>query len=493
MRYNSRWFLSKWTALLVLSVLIGCREPKPKYDGIENVTVAREDQIDICTYRYAIDFNDDHKTRGAAWYWVGLRRVNLNLGSEILARSAPIWLEPPFYTELTIEVVRGDLGETREEVTPAAYRTKFTDDVYDLSHVEDSDDGTSFNLPWMPENCCDLTISVTSGVSYVNPGTEIYIDANPTMPSIQVTAISPVSPDTIDYELVISYTRSGRSDWDTLRYSGLAGIPWNASNQLLGRIGGGQIRTKCRSHRNNCSQLFDFCIRGYNPDQWNVENTIASYNDDEWHWRYIAMQESDSAHQGRYYAQFNTYYNDFYISCDPNDAYGIEGTPNASGDGGFGIFQLTGIGWDEHRPAAQTLWSWKANIDTARWWLNLIEGEAVGWMNDQRGQCVADHEYDPGWYWSVPDHSVGNVVFSDNDNGGYPESSNNIVNACGMKRYNGTTGGWYCYYWNSEHRWDWNELNTENPPRNYVSEVCARVPEARATTRQSSVQTSRLR
>jgi len=165
----------------------------------------------------------------------------------------------------------------------------------------------------------------------------------------------------------------------------------------------------------------------------------------------------------RYYLQFNE---EPWTDFQCGDAEDVRYTPNAAGDGGFGLYQLTWFDSPARIPNAQELWDWKENVHSGVAWLEYHQEGAETHMAIQRALC---HQACPDDDWPVPPETLGVVLFADN-------TDRPIEHAVALKRYNGATGGQYVVFSEYWQDWEFNRLNTENPPFNYVERVCLTVP-----------------
>jgi hypothetical protein len=462
-------------------ICVGYRCGNPDHVEVEpgtggNVYVSRVQDIDNCTRRYFVSFSDG-ATNAAGdvyWYWVGLAVRRAGGGWDIVAHNDGDTLTPPFSGgEMSVDLTSGDDVPAGADVYAIAVKTNSSLYVGDVSIALDyglSEEPVS--IPTFPQDCCDFAIRLTSDGDFV--GTDpVYISSTPGMPQL-VASVEPgtLSPTgNVEWSLMVSYTRSGRNDRDTV----LSGVKnalssWNINSTLGSMFRGGQATLKCRSHELNCSRGLDFCIRAYNPEEAVVEQWIATRPGVLWYWKYVAMWESDFGNQGRYYAQFNTSYKGFYSGCSTSDPNAIEGTPNASGDGGFGIYQLTNFTWSGRAPNAQELWNWKQNVASGTGWLQDVQWDANSFMGSERAQAeqYLQIPYNP----EPPDCTEGNVTFRGDGTGDRP-----IEHAVAIKRYNGNGGSgetWrYCWFFKEEGHWDTNPLNDRG--ENYVNKVCSLV------------------
>lgn len=273
-----------------------------------------------------------------------------------------------------------------------------------------------------------------------------YIAAACAMPALRAKLIPASLPDDVEYSLRIGYTRSGRNDNDTYVEKKAASAEWNINLKMGSDIRGGQAVLTCKY--NDVTKNTTFYIRGNNPSK----STVISYINSRtnlWYPRYVAIHESGSSSFSvmRQFNETGTFYSG---NAD------VKYTPNASGDGGFGIFQLT-----NPTPSAQQLWSWHANCDEGISRLNAAQTYANNWMASQRRQMS-----DEGFSIPVPTITYNNVTFAEN-------TIYIIEHAVALKRYNGASGGNFCAWDNANHCWKFNETNSLG--FNYVSRICYEV------------------
>jgi len=290
-----------------------------------------------------------------------------------------------------------------------------------------------------------------------------FISANCSMPQLTVKMMPDNLSGTVTYSLVISYNRSGRNDVSTFNSGEIqANQSWDITHALNNQFLGGKAVLTC--NYNGISQNLTFYIRGRNPTKAAATAYIEAHST-HWYSKYVAIHESDSA-SFSVMQQFNESGDTIFNRGDSDVRY----TPNASSDGGFGIFQLT-----NPVPTINQLWSWKANCDEGISRLNSAQIYADNWMNAQvgtngfprGGQRVQARNANNGEDVPVPTKTYGNVTFCDG-------TSIIIEHAVALKRYNGAGGGNFCSWNNTLSKWQFNENN--NLGFNYVSRICSEVP-----------------
>lgn len=318
---------------------------------------------------------------------------------------------------------------------------------------------------------CRFVIQVDTNGQSIAEHSCTYIEPVPKMPSLRARVSAPPAGD-LRWTLTVRYDRSGRSDQVVYERQLSGNSVWNIADQIGTAFFGGEASLQCILADNDlCIQTFDFSVRGHNPSSPTVEQYILGRPGFMWYWKYIAMHESDSLSQDRYYCQFNEVGS---LNCFASD---VKYTPNASGDGGFGIYQITNV---NRPPNVQELWNWQQNVNTAAGWLTDKKSEADAFMVIERGQAVVWHGDDPAWYWSVPDTAVYSVTFSDNAARAVP-SPNLIENAVAIKKYNGATHQ-FCEWNDSQHEWVFYPLQIYQladgtlDTNKYVGDVCRLVP-----------------
>jgi hypothetical protein len=436
--------------------------------GISDVYIMGTEQVDSCTYKYTIAFSDfsEHQRYN---FWVGLMKPYYGSATNyIVAHSESFCLDLPVdgYTK-EVYLKYDDGAPSDEELFGIAVKTNGA--AGDLSSSDIISKGVSRNsifAPGFPASCCPFQLVMASSNGLVQPGECTYIDESINMPELAIHVPSgDIDPTSLlNWILIITYTRSGRNDIDTISASSkLASNSWNINNAFGSKVRGGQAVVRCYSYELNCTQTFPFSIRAYNPDTSTVINYIEEIAGALWYYKYVAKHES-GYQKGRSYLQFNEVGNEYEdISPDCSPA-GIMYTPNAAGNG-FGIFMLDNFGYEGRAPNAQELWSWKANVSSGTWWLTELQNAANSYMSDER---AAAYTWFLGHYY-MPEDTAGNVIFKDS-------TDRVIEHAVAMKRYNGASGsgnGQYCQ-WNDQVKiWQFNKFN--NSGLNYVASVCALV------------------
>lgn len=279
--------------------------------------------------------------------------------------------------------------------------------------------------------CEDLELHVYNdneheGKGTVPEGSCTFLDPNRgQMPDIHANVIGDLG-DTVDWRCEITYNRSGRADTFVVEDLGVpASFDWDP--QFWDTIYGGEALISCTPLNGDCIKFHRFSIRSHNPTSQAVEDAIEADPRNRWYTKYIAKHESDSVTQGKYYAQFNE------VGDPTCDASGVRHTPNASGDGGFGIFQLTNFGTGAGRaPNTQELWNWKANVKTAIAWLDTLRDSCSPDLSDQYNSAIAYCGADITCIIPSPQYEgdSNNVAIAH-------DSEHDFYDACTMKRYNG--------------------------------------------------------
>lgn len=299
----------------------------------------------------------------------------------------------------------------------------------------------SFFLSLFVKNGDDLTAVNQGGKHY------IYIPPAGIMPEMTARIIPDTLPGEAHYTLRIQYARSGRNDFHTYEGTVPAKDRWNINEAMGNQIRGGKAELTCEY--GNVKKSIVFYIRGVNPAKDEAGAFIRSISG-LWYAEYVGIHES-SSNSSSVMKQFNE-------GGEFNSgAADIRYTPNTSPDFGFGIFQLT-----KPEPAAQHLWSWKANCEEGVNRLLSAQNYADRWMRAQRQQME-----DEGFSIPVPVKSFGKVRFEEG-------TSRTIEHAVALKRYNGSSGGNFCVWDNIHKRWKFNETNYLG--FNYVERVCKEVP-----------------
>ena len=321
-------------------------------------------------------------------------------------------------------------------------------------------EGLVITAPTFPSRCRALTIQVTAGGAPINNGDCVFITDMPAMPNLTAKIVSGGVNGTVNWQLIISYTRNGRQDYDTITASLSAPESWDITAAMGTKIRGGQAMLICHALDSNWYQSLSFGIRAYNAPENVIIVNIANIPDALWYYVYVAKHEGGEQ-AWRWYLQFNE------IGAEDCGPGGVRYTPNASGDGGFGLFQLTLFGTPGRAPNAQELWNWKENVTSGTGWLTDHESGSESYMNGQINMAFG--------YGGIPavmacTTTVGSVVFA-------PLTEKIVTHAVAMKRYNGIGGsgnGQYCEYDNSLHRWQFNRLNDLGI--DYVARVCSVYP-----------------
>lgn len=302
------------------------------------------------------------------------------------------------------------------------------------------------------------------GVEKINENFYVaWVEPEPSMPQLRARVLPENLEGTVKWNLTITYNRSTRNDRDTFQKQTPVSELWNITTDFGSNFYGGTATltwTYTDSKNNSLpEQTFKFYIRGKNAS---VE-TIKSYiGDSPWFAKAIGAHESAPAQNGRLYCQFNE------IGTLGPDNSNIKNHPNASSnnDGGYGIFQLTKFDVPTRRPNTNELWSWKANVDSAKGWINYIYNNiAVPHMDAQR--ALAEEQMGKNRVPSIPNLTYNNVTFMDPWN--YPNEKN-FIDAVTLKRYNGASRGHFVVWDNVNRRWRINETN--NLGFNYVERIC---------------------
>lgn len=272
-----------------------------------------------------------------------------------------------------------------------------------------------------------------------------FITANCAMPEMKAQ-LTPALPGEVDYELTIRFRANNRDEVTT--YSGRvkADTAWHITGAMGSDFRGGHATLTCRYR--GLEGRAAFAIRGLNPAKEDAGRFIGSISP-LWYAPYVAIHESGSA-AAPVMKQF------IESEHARRGEIGVIYTPNASRDGGFGIYQLT-----NPKPTEQQLWSWKANCAEGARQLEAAQTYADRWMEKQRQQML-----DEGFSVPVPPVSYGAVTFA--DGGG-----RRIEHAVALKRYNGASSGNFCVWDNMTKQWKFNPKN--NIGINYVERVSSEV------------------
>lgn len=340
----------------------------------------------------------------------------------------------------------------------------------------------SFVFNGFEDECYPFNIAVSASGSNIAESECVFVDETPAMPQLSAMITSGNISGYVDWSLRITYNRSGRTDSAIYHENLSAGSSWAMGYELGDSIKGGQAVVTCTPEdTSKGSRSFAFAIRGTNPSELTIINYIENKAGAMWYDKYVAKHESAPPQAGRYYLQFNE------KPLDDNhcgDASDVRFTPNASGDGGFGLFQLTYFrDTDSSRtrlPKTEELWNWKANVNSATSYFRYLDSIAEYDMAVERLQAYIHFEADPDQY-PVPDDTVGssqNVVFSDG-------TDRVIEHAVALKQYNGLGRAPlhnYCWFDDTERLWMFDRwaryINSsgELDSNRYVYDVCSLVP-----------------
>ena len=323
---------------------------------------------------------------------------------------------------------------------------------------------------------CNIELTSASSAA-VAEGTYVYIDANAAMPELRAKlAVDPGFQ--VEWQIQITYGRNGRNDNDSFPANPRAldgNSSWHLNPDFGNDIRGGEavITVRGTGANNNFTCQRSFHIRGTNPTDASVETALTNAGA-LWYVQAIGRHESfqgGAAAGNRHYNQFNE------IGATNAGANDVLNTPNASNDGGFGIFQLTNIGTAGRAPTAQELWSWRANLTTAVAETNRHQTNANNWMNaavgaagyangGQRTQAANENQ---GTAVPVPNRVVQNVTFADGTN-------HTIEHAVAIKMFNGAATN-YCFWRNTTATvpGSWQFNNTNHLNIDYVDRVCGEV------------------
>ncbi|MGE4564513.1 MAG: hypothetical protein AB7F32_06565 [Victivallaceae bacterium] len=272
-----------------------------------------------------------------------------------------------------------------------------------------------------------------------------FITADCAMPEMRAQ-LTPALPGEVDYELTIRFRANNRDEVTT--YSGRvkADTAWHITGAMGSDFRGGYAALTCRYR--GLEGRAAFAIRGLNPAKEDAGRFIGSISP-LWYAHYVAIHESGSA-AAPVMKQF------IESEHARRGEIGVIYTPNASRDGGFGIYQLT-----NPKPTEQQLWSWKANCAEGARQLEAAQTYADRWMEKQRRQML-----DEGFSVPVPPVSYGAVTFAEG-------TGRRIEHAVALKRYNGASSGNFCVWDNMTKQWKFNPKN--NIGINYVERVSSEV------------------
>jgi hypothetical protein len=139
--------------------------------------------------------------------------------------------------------------------------------------------------------------------------------------------------------------------------------------------------------------------------------------------------------------------------------------PNASHDGGYGIFQLTPPFHDYH------YWSWKANITGGKITLDTKNTDATNFWNNQVQQFNTYNQEHPNSQVAPPVNTLeGPIEFSFSPQG----AQKSYRDAIWIKQNNGATANYISWKNTGDDAnnpyWKFNRLNEDGV--NYVNKVC---------------------
>lgn len=247
------------------------------------------------------------------------------------------------------------------------------------------------------------------------------------------------------------------SDWDI--------------NQLIGNsfLGGQAIITWKISGSSN-EHTFTFYVRGNNPTENAIKSEIDRIsNGNPWFFKKIVRQESD-------YRQFNN-------GTATAEWTNSDKCPNWGAPDGWGLVQK------DPPDSEADLWNWMTNLETG---YNFLMGEKHGIATGAWNRNYEEYQqymaiYPNYSYLGTTTYTAStSVCFALNPTG----TQRSFFDGVWIKSYNGNTGGdpipgetgnyaGYYYVWqnrgddeNSPH-WAVQNLNTENPPVDYVAGVCS--------------------
>jgi len=462
--------------MLVIASFSGCTEfVNP--GGVDEVEILYVETLDEgCRIRYRIEFNDAYEGGNGTsyYYWPALADPSIRA---IVALDEGAFFTPPFndmslYLDVTTEwkIAHGSKLYAR------VYRSSSEDGLGDTEAPcgTDTDD---FLSPGFDDACYPFHIAVTANGANVEETECVYIDDWPALPALGAAITSGGVTGLVDWRLTISYLRSERTDIATFTATLNAATTWDISSQLGDTLRGGQAVVMCTPQdTSKGSRTYAFAIRGTNASEATITNYIASLSGVMRYHKYVTKHES-GVQVGRHYLQFNEEPVSDYHCGDAND---IKHTPNASGDGGFGLYQLTRFEDSFRVPNTQELWDWKENVNSGTAWLRQLQGYSNTYLETERLQAYYWCPFVPECY-AVPDDTAGgsdNVVFSDGTN-------RVIEHAVALKKYNGLgipPVHNYCWFDDTENIWlfdrwaryynSYDELDSNQ----YVHSVCSEVP-----------------
>ncbi len=272
-----------------------------------------------------------------------------------------------------------------------------------------------------------------------------FITADCAMPEMRAR-LTPMLPGEVDYTLTIHFRTNHRDEVSTYRGRVKADTAWHITGAMGPDFRGGRATLSFRYR--DLERRADFFIRGLNPAKEAAGRYIGAISP-LWYAPYVAIHESGSA-AAPVMKQFNESERLHHGGVD------VQYTPNASRDGGFGIYQLT-----NPKPTEQQLWSWKANCAEGARQLEAAQSYADRWMEKQRQQML-----DEGFSMPVPQVTCGGVTFAEG-------TGRRIEHAVALKRYNGASSGNFCVWDNMTKQWKFNPKN--NIGINYVERVASEV------------------
>ena len=414
---------------------------------------------DGCALRYRAWYHDSETDVDTHYYWAAIEKAED--GKQVTYNQNAHHLQAPFAANQYALICELD---TADDVSP-------TEDMYFVVHkcLADTSIGKrsqSKGRDWsnsyldfggFPSSCYELNIAVSADGMSVWDNECVHISETPSMPLLRAEILGADVQETAHWTLAITYNRSGRSDTTVLVETQNAFGDWEIDAALGQTIAGGKAVLHCQIVETGKEAWFTFWIRAYNPAVYTIKDYIAGLPGNMWYWVWVANHES-CCQNDRSYLQFNE-----VGSQDCGHEGDIYQTPNASYDGGFGIYQLTKL-WGDREPNIQELWDWKENVNSGTAWLNHIQVYVANdWMNDQRQQALNQMGYDV----PVPDQTEGYNTFSEG-------TSQVIEHAVCLKAFNGAPNGHYCYWHNDSTKWKFNRVNTAGI--NYVYRVCSQMP-----------------
>ena len=237
-------------AVILIQLWGGCFEVNQRR-GISNVSIGRIDVLDECTNRYYVSFSDDLQNSNNAnfSYWVGLKRVNES--GTLVAYSPATSLMPPFADrELTVDLDHNAHVVPGEDLIAVAARSEHPGDL-SSAYGTGIDQGGQTTAPTFPSSCGDFAILVTAGGAPINNGDCVFITDMPAMPNLTAKIVSGGVNGTVNWQLIISYTRNGRQDYDTITASLSAPESWDITAAMGTKIRGGQAMLICHALDSN--------------------------------------------------------------------------------------------------------------------------------------------------------------------------------------------------------------------------------------------------